>query len=140
MKQVHQYIVYFISVLDVVESTSINSNTILHPNISFIKSTKFDGVNYLNNSSKTKKDSNLEDINLGVVPRTINDTYEDYVRKQEQSTSPQTKVKKEPKSLKEPIILHRSNSNSVVQNSEANVSYDNEQWDHIMALNFCAIK
>ena len=126
--------------LDVVESTSINSNTILHPNISFIKSTKFDGVNYLNNSSKTKKDSNLEDINLGVVPRTINDTYEDYVRKQEQSTSPQTKVKKEPKSLKEPIILHRSNSNSVVQNSEANVSYDNEQWDHIMALNFCVIK
>lgn len=109
-----------ISVLDVVESTSINSNTILHPNISFIKSTKFDGVNYLNSSSKTKKDSNLEDINLGVVPRTINDTYEDYVRKQEQSTSPQTKVKKEPKSLKEPIILHRSNSNSVVQNSEAN--------------------
>lgn len=81
------------------------------------------------------KNLDLGNTKIPAIHESLNDTEEGYVRKQEQITSTQTKVKKEPKSFKEPFILYETNSGSVVQNIDANVSLDNEQWDRIMALN-----
>ena len=78
------------------------------------------------------KNLELEKNKIPAIHESLNDTEEDYVRKQEQTTSTQTKV---PKSFKEPFILYETNSGSVVQITDSNVSLDNEQWDRIMAEN-----
>ena len=88
------------------------------------KDAKPEGNNYFNeNISKNKKDAimNTREPFIKETPSNYNDNKKN-LPQQEQSTSPKTKVKKEPKSLKEPAFVHTSHSNSVVQNSAANVS------------------